>query len=118
MQVFRFFAGGDARGVGLGVRFVQGSGRDRLQARPSVQKSSCGTSDAGRSATMKRRLCLVCGALAGITILHCTALAEAATAAVPASAAAGSASPKTNGQDLRNQGSRSIEEQCEDEWKA
>ena len=64
---------------------------------------------------MKSRLCLVCGAFAGITILHCTALAEAATAAVPA---AGSASPKTNGQDLRNQGSRSIEEQCEEEWKA
>lgn len=63
---------------------------------------------------MKEHLCLVCGALAGITILHFTALAETAkpnsTVAAPATI---SAPLKTNGQ-----GSKNIAKDCEDEWKA
>jgi hypothetical protein len=62
---------------------------------------------------VKKHLYLVCGALAGITMLHCGALAETAqpnsTAAAPASS---SAPPKTNGQ------SSKTVENCEDEWKA
>ena len=62
---------------------------------------------------MKKHLSLVCGgALAGLTMLHCSALAETAkpnpTAAGPASS---SASLKTNGQ-------RTVVEDCEDEWRA
>jgi hypothetical protein len=63
---------------------------------------------------MRKHLCLVCGALAGITILHCTAFAETtkpnSTTAAPA---ASSAPLKTNGQ-----GSRNITEECEAEWRA
>jgi hypothetical protein len=58
--------------------------------------------------------CLVCGALAGIVIQHFTAFAETArpnsTTAAPA---AGAAPLKTTGQS-----SRSIAEECEDEWRA
>jgi len=63
---------------------------------------------------MKKHLCLVCGALAGITILHVTAFAETlqsnSTAAAPA---ATSAPHKADEQSLRN-----IEGECEDEWRA
>jgi hypothetical protein len=63
---------------------------------------------------VKKHLCLVCGALAGITILPCSALAETAkpnsTAAVPASS---SVPLKTNGQS-----SKTVAEDCEAEWRA
>ncbi len=63
---------------------------------------------------MKKHLCFVCGALAGITMLHCRAFAETAepnsTAAAPASSPA---RPKTNGES-----SKTVVENCEDEWKA
>jgi hypothetical protein len=63
---------------------------------------------------VKRHLCLVCGALAGIAMLHCGAFAESAkpnsTAAAPAPS---SAPPKTNGQH-----SKTVVEDCEDEWRA
>ncbi|WGS18567.1 MULTISPECIES: hypothetical protein [unclassified Bradyrhizobium] len=63
---------------------------------------------------MKKRLYLVCGALVGITMLDCSALAETAkpnsTAAAPASS---SAPLKTDGQS-----SKTVVEDCEDEWRA
>jgi hypothetical protein len=63
---------------------------------------------------MKKHLCLVCGALAGITILHFTAFAETAKSnSITAATAASSAPHKANGQSSRN-----IEEECEDEWRA
>ena len=64
---------------------------------------------------MKQHLCLVCGALAGVTILHFTAFAETAkpnsTAAAPATI---SAPLKTNGQSSKEK----IVKDCEDEWRA
>ena len=63
---------------------------------------------------MKKHLSLVCGALAGITILHFTAFAETAkpngTAAAPGAI---SAPLKTNGQS-----SKKTAKDCDDEWRA
>ena len=64
---------------------------------------------------MKKHLYLVCGgALAGLTLLHCSTLAETAkpnsTAAAPASSPA---LLKTSGQS-----SKTVVEHCEDEWRA
>ena len=63
---------------------------------------------------MKKHLCLVRGALAGITILHFSAVAETAkpnaTAAPPAAI---SAPLKTNGQN-----SKKTAKDCADEWRA
>jgi len=63
---------------------------------------------------MKKRPCLVCGTLAGITILHFNAFAETAkpdaTAAPPAAI---SAPLKTDGQS-----SKKIAKDCDDEWRA
>jgi hypothetical protein len=61
---------------------------------------------------MKKHRCLVCGVLAGITILHFTAYAETAKPNSTTAPAASSAPHKTNGQRSRN-----IEE-CEAEWRA
>jgi hypothetical protein len=62
---------------------------------------------------MKRHLCLVCGALAGIAILHFTAFAETAKSnSIGAAPAAISPPLKTNGQS-----SKKIEKDCEDEWR-
>jgi hypothetical protein len=64
---------------------------------------------------MKKHLCLVCGALAGITILHFNAFAETAkpNATATAAAAAISAPLKTNGQS-----SKKTAKDCDDEWRA
>jgi hypothetical protein len=63
---------------------------------------------------MKKHLCLVCGALAGTTILHFNAFAETAkpnaTAAPPATI---SGPLKTNGQS-----SKKTAKDCDDEWRA
>ena len=63
---------------------------------------------------MKKHLCLVCGALGGITILHFGAFAETAkpnaTAAPPAAI---SAPLKTNGQSPKK-----TAKDCDDEWRA
>jgi len=63
---------------------------------------------------MKQHPCLVCGALAGITILHFGAFAEPArpnpTAASPAAV---SAPLKTN-----EQSSKKTAKDCDDEWRA
>jgi hypothetical protein len=59
---------------------------------------------------MKERLCLVCRALAGITILNFPAFAETAK---PNSNAAISAPLKTNGQS-----SKKPAKDCDDEWRA
>jgi hypothetical protein len=61
---------------------------------------------------VKKHLCLVCGALAGITILQSSELAEAGT---PNSTAPASlfAPLKTNGQS-----SKTILEDCQAEWRA
>jgi len=72
------------------------------------------TSNANRSRKVKKHLCLVCGALAGIAMLHCSALAETvkpnSTTAAPFSS---SAPLKTDGQ-----GSKTVVENCKDEWRA
>jgi hypothetical protein len=61
---------------------------------------------------VKKHLCLVCGALAGITMLHCSAFAETAKPnSIVAAPASSSAPLKTNGQ-------RTAVEDCEDEWRA
>jgi hypothetical protein len=63
---------------------------------------------------MKRRLCLVCGALVGMTILHFTAAAETARSSSSSAAPAASlARHEANGQSSRN-----LEQECEDEWRA
>jgi hypothetical protein len=62
---------------------------------------------------MKKHRCLVCGVLAGITILHFTASAETAKPNSTTAPAAISAPHKTNGQ-----GSKKTEKDCEDEWRA
>jgi hypothetical protein len=63
---------------------------------------------------LRLHLSSVCGALAGITILHFTAFAETAkpngTAAAPGAI---SAPLKTNGQS-----SKKTEKDCDDEWRA
>jgi hypothetical protein len=60
---------------------------------------------------VKKHLCLVCGALTGITILQSSALAEnSTTAGAPASS---SAPLKTN-----RQSSKTVVEDCEAEWRA
>src|SRR5260370_42684140 len=63
---------------------------------------------------MKTHLCLVCGALAGITLLHFSALAETAkpnaTAAHPDAI---SAPLKTN-----EQSPKKTAKDCDDEWRA
>jgi hypothetical protein len=58
---------------------------------------------------MKKHLCLVCGALAWITILHFSPFAETAK---PDATAAPSAPLKTNGQ------SSKTAKDCDDEWRA
>lgn len=62
---------------------------------------------------MKKRLCLVFTALAGITILHFTAFAETAKPNSTAAPAAVSTPLKTNGQS-----SKKTAKDCEDEWRA
>ena len=63
---------------------------------------------------MKKHLCLVCGALAGITMLHCSALAETAKPNSSSAAPASTSAPlKTNGQS-----SKTVVEDCEAEWRA
>jgi hypothetical protein len=61
---------------------------------------------------MKKHPCLVCGALAGITILHFGAFAE--TAKPNATAAPAVSAPlKTN-----EQSSKKTAKDCDDEWRA
>ena len=63
---------------------------------------------------MKKLLWLVCGPLAGITILHFSAFAETAKPnATSAPPAANSAPLKTNGQS-----SKKTATDCDDEWRA
>jgi len=62
---------------------------------------------------MQKHLCLVCRALAGITILHFPALAETANPNSTAAPAAISAPLKTNGQS-----SKKTVKNCDDEWRA
>jgi hypothetical protein len=63
---------------------------------------------------MKKHLCLVCGALAGVTIPYFSAFAETANpnaTAIPPAAI--SAPLKTNGQS-----SEKTPKDCDDEWRA
>lgn len=62
---------------------------------------------------MKKHLYMICGALAGITMLHCGAFAETAKPNSTAAAPAPSSASKTNGQR-----SKTVAEECEDEWRA
>ncbi|WP_157450016.1 hypothetical protein [Bradyrhizobium sp. ARR65] len=63
---------------------------------------------------MKQHLCLVCGALTGIAILHFTAFAQTAKPNATAVTAATSAPLKINGQSSKEK----ILKDCEDEWRA
>jgi adenine-specific DNA glycosylase len=70
--------------------------------------------NANRSRKVKKHLCLVCGALTGITIVQSSALAETGTSNSTAAAPASSSAPlKTNGQN-----SKTVVEDCEAEWRA
>jgi hypothetical protein len=63
---------------------------------------------------MKKHLCLVCGALAGITILSFNAFSETAKPNATATPPAAISAPlKTNGQS-----STKTAKDCDDEWKA
>jgi hypothetical protein len=62
---------------------------------------------------MGKHLCLLCGALAAITILHFSAFAETAKPNAAAPFAAISAPLKTNGQS-----SKKTAKDCDDEWRA
>src|SRR5271168_3765111 len=63
---------------------------------------------------MKKHLCLVCGALAGITILHFSAFAETAKPNATVTAPAAISAPlRTN-----EQSSKKTAKDCDDEWRA
>src|SRR3977135_197501 len=63
---------------------------------------------------MKKHLCWACGALAGITILHLSALAETAKPDATATPPAAISAPlQTNGQS-----SKRTAKDCDDEWRA
>ena len=62
---------------------------------------------------MKKRLCLVCRAIAGITILHCPVSAETAKPSSTVPPAAIPAPLKANGQSARN-----TAKDCDEEWRA
>jgi hypothetical protein len=63
---------------------------------------------------MKKHLCLVCGVLAGIIILHFSAFAETATPNAAATPPAAISAPlKTTGQS-----SKKTAKDCDDEWRA
>jgi hypothetical protein len=63
---------------------------------------------------VKNSLCLVWGALAGITVLHWTAAAEIAKQQSSAAPSASTSTPlQSNGQS-----SQTIVEDCENEWRA
>lgn len=63
---------------------------------------------------MKKQLCLACGALAGITILHFSAFAEAAKPNATATPSDAIPAPlNTNGQS-----SKKTAKNCQDEWRA
>src|SRR5690348_1481102 len=64
--------------------------------------------NAGRNRKVKTQLCLVCGALAGITMLHCGAVAEPAKPTSTTAAPGSSSAPlKTNGES-----SKTVVEDC------
>jgi hypothetical protein len=63
---------------------------------------------------MKKHLCLACGALAGMTILHFSAFAETAKPNATATPPAAISAPlKTNGQSAKK-----TAKDCDDEWRA
>jgi len=62
---------------------------------------------------VKKYLRLVCGALAGIAMLHCSALAETVKPNSTTAPASLSAPLKTDGQV-----SKTVVENCKDEWRA
>jgi hypothetical protein len=79
----------------------------------AFRKTFRNASYVNRLRKMKKHLCLVCRALAGITILHCPAFAETAKPNSTTAPAAISAPLKTNGQS-----SKKTAKDCDDEWRA
>jgi hypothetical protein len=78
------------------------------------RKAFRGTGYGNRSGQMKQHLCLLCGALAWITILHFSAFAETAKPGATATSPAAISAPlKTNGQS-----SKKTAKDCDDEWRA
>jgi hypothetical protein len=80
---------------------------------PVFRKTFRNTSHASWVRKMQKHLCLVCRALAGITILHFPAFAQTAKPDSTAAPAAISAPLKTNGQSLKK-----TAKDCDDEWRA
>jgi hypothetical protein len=63
---------------------------------------------------VKKRLCMLDAALAGVTVLHCSAIAGTANpSSIPAAPANSSARTNSNEQD-----SKRVVEECENEWRA
>jgi hypothetical protein len=96
--------------------FVQGHEWNGCRHGHAFRKAFRDTSYANRRRKMKKRLCLVCRALAGITILHFPAFAETAKPKSTADAPVAISAPlKTNGQSLKK-----TAKDCDDEyeWRA
>jgi hypothetical protein len=87
---------------------------ESLQARPRVWKSVSRYKLCQQEAQLKKRLCLVCRTLAGITILQLPAFAETVTPKSTAAAPVAISAPlKTNGQSAKK-----TAKDCDDEWRA
>jgi hypothetical protein len=84
-----------------------------LQVRPRVTKASRDPGYAHGSRKMKKHLCWVYCASAGIIILYSAAFAETAEPNSSAAPAGISAPLKTNGQS-----SKKTAKDCDDEWRA
>jgi hypothetical protein len=103
-------AGEQARKVRIGLCEVTNG----MVAGAATRLEKLFASNANRSRKVKKHLCLVCGALAGITMLHCSALAETAKPNSTSAAPAAISTPlKTNGQS-----SKKTAKDCDDEWRA
>jgi hypothetical protein len=108
----------EAHEAGTGAKdshwFVRGHEWNGCRHCNALRKAFRDTSHVNRSRKMKKHLCLVCGALAGITILHFTAFVETAKPNSTADAPAAISAPlKTDGQS-----SKKNAKDCEDEWRA
>src|SRR5260221_2633565 len=107
----------EAHEAGTGAKdsywFVRGHEWNGCRRGHACRKALRDTSYGNRSRKMKKHLCLVCCALAGMTILHFTAFAETAKPNSTAAPTATSAPLKTNGQS-----SKKTAKDCDDEWRA
>ena len=93
---------------------------ETVQARPKHFEEIFQQYWLNRRRKMKTHFCLVCGALAGITIQHFTAFADTtksiSTSAAPAPTA--TPAPLTNERSSRTITNKTITKECENEWTA